>query len=170
METAIGLTILLLTLFGFWRLLYWMWKMVFGLSAPHRRALQNSCQVRPYILKAPPIAKPKSMARPTTRQFKFRDEYDSASARQRVLIRYEDYNGNETERKIEIYYPQEDEYVYAWCCLRREPRTFNRNNIREWQLLDECFDHDSVVAQYWSEEGMRDIKEKIPEMAPTTRS
>ena len=58
--------------------------------------------------------------------------------------------------------PQEDEYVFAWCCLKEEPRTFNRNNIQAWQLLPERFRPDPLVDRYWREEGMRKMGDKIP--------
>jgi hypothetical protein len=68
-----------------------------------------SSHPKTYVLKAPAPSKPKHMDLPVERLFTFRDEYDAASARQRVWVRYKDMRGNETDRKIEIYYPQDDE-------------------------------------------------------------
>ncbi|MGH9428190.1 MAG: WYL domain-containing protein [Terriglobia bacterium] len=103
------------------------------------------------------------MTKPTKREVTFDDECRLAGARQRIWIKYEDFNGNESERKIEIYCPKEDdEYLFAWCCWKQEPRTFNRNKIIIWQILNEFFEFNPLVEQYFKEEGSRDWQQKIP--------
>src|SRR5262249_7646303 len=79
-----------------------------------------------------------------------------------VWIQYEDRSGNITERKIEIYHPEDDNFVFAWCCSRQEPRTFSRDNILAWRLLPEHFEYDPIVERYWREEGTREQNDKIP--------
>jgi tetratricopeptide (TPR) repeat protein len=69
---------------------------------------------------------------------------------------------NITERKIEIYHAQDDDYVFAWCCSKQEPRTFIRFSILAWRLLPERYEPDPNVERYWREEGTRDYKERIP--------
>lgn len=96
------------------------------------------------------------------KDFSYEDEYRAATTRQRVWIQYEDNSGNVTERKIEIYHPEDDNFVFAWCCSRREPRTFNRRRILAWKLLSEHFEHDPIVERYWREEGTRDLRDKMP--------
>lgn len=120
-------------------------------------------KTKPYTLWAGSAGKIQPMAKPTKRKITFRDERDLAASRQRVWMRYEDYNGNESERKIEVYCPKEDDnYIFAWCCFKQAPRTFNRNNILAWQVLNEHFDFDPLVERYFQEEGQRDREDKIP--------
>lgn len=116
---------------------------------------------RAYVLKADQ-ADTTATTTPTTRLFTYADERAAFAAHQPVWIRYEDANGNITERVVEIYHPQDDEYLFTWCRLKREPRTFSRHNIRRWQLLAETFQPDPLVAQYWAEEGTRAMGDKIP--------
>ena len=102
------------------------------------------------------------MPEPTSRLLTYQDERNAALAHQRLWIQYEDRAGNTSERKIEIYHPEDDEYVFAWCCSKLEPRTFARRSIRNWRLLPEQFEFDPIVEQYWREEGTRDMSEKLP--------
>lgn len=120
---------------------------------------------KPYILKtapSPPSAALVTMPEASTRLLTYRDELLAAQARQRMWLRYEDRAGNTTERTIEIYHPEDDEYVFAWCCSKLEPRTFARRSIRSWRLLPERFEFDPIIEQYWREEGTRDQSEKLP--------
>jgi tetratricopeptide (TPR) repeat protein len=118
----------------------------------------------PYILKADTASTPglAPTQGETTRLLTYDDELQAARTRQRLWIRYSDRGGNVTERKIEIYHPEDDEYVFAWCCSKQEPRTFNRRSIQSWKLLPERFEFDPIVEQYWREEGTRDQSEKLP--------
>jgi hypothetical protein len=119
-------------------------------SAPSRKT---------YTLKASPRT---AMEKGSEKDFSYEDEYRAATARQRVWIEYEDKSGNVTERNIEIYHPEDDEYVFAWCCSRQEPRTFSRWNIRSWRLLPEHFEQDPIVERYWREEGTRAQQDRVP--------
>src|SRR5881398_2064093 len=111
-------------------------------SSPHRQSNQG-----------PAVT---AMAKPTRREFTFEYEAGLAKAQQRVWIQYEDFSGNETDRKIELYCPKEDdEYLLAWCCWKQEPRTFNRNKIIAWQILDEFYTFNPLVEQDFREEGSR---------------
>lgn len=112
-----------------------------------------------YVLKSPA---PTPMEKTSKGDFSYEDEYRAATARQRVWIQYEDRGGNITERKIEIYHPEDDDYVFAWCCSRQEPRTFSRWKILAWRLLPEHFEFDPIVERYWREEGTRGQDEKVP--------
>jgi len=82
----------------------------------------------------------------------FEIEKRAAQERRRVWIQYEDNNENETERNIEIYNAGDDDYVHGWCCLRRGPRTFRRERILHWRLLDERFEFNAVLEKWWQEE------------------
>ncbi|HSL03725.1 MAG TPA: WYL domain-containing protein [Nitrospiraceae bacterium] len=117
---------------------------------------------RPYILKSGTLPALIEMPNLTDRLFTYKDERQAANARQRLWMRYQDRSGHVTERTVEIYHPENDEVVFAWCCLARAPRTFARRSIQSWQLLPERFEFDPVVAQYWEEEGTRDMSEKLP--------
>ena len=117
---------------------------------------------KPFVLKSGPVPDLISMPETTGRLFTYRDERQAAKARQRLWMRYQDRSGHVTERKVEIYHPESDEVVFAWCCLARAPRTFARRSIQSWQLLPERFEFDAVVDQYWEEEGTRDMSEKLP--------
>jgi hypothetical protein len=122
----------------------------------------RSTAKRPYVLQAKPAIDLVVMPECTDRLFTYKDERLAAKARQRLWIRYQDRAGHITERIVEIYHPENDAVVFAWCCLKREPRTFARNNIQSWKLLPERFEFDPIVDQYWEEEGMLDMSEKIP--------
>lgn len=115
-----------------------------------------------YLLKARPAPELAVMPESTSRFFTYQDERHAAAARQRLWMRYEDREGHVTERTVEIYHPENDEVIFAWCRLKREPRTFARRSIQRWQLLPERFEFDPVVDQYWDEEGTRDMSEKLP--------
>lgn len=122
----------------------------------------SSTARRPYVLQAPPASDVIVMPAPTSRLFTYQDERRAAQSRQRLWIRYQDRGGNITERTVELYQPEDDEYIFTWCCLKREPRTFARRSIQSWQLLPEQFAFDPIVNQYWEEEGTRDLSEKLP--------
>jgi hypothetical protein len=123
---------------------------------------ERSIAKRSYSLKAGPVPDLIDMSEATSRLFTYQDERHAAKARQRLWMRYEDRSGHITERTIEIYHPENDEVVFAWCCLKREPRTFARRNIQSWKLLPEHFEFDPVIEQYWEEEGTKDLSEKLP--------
>lgn len=117
---------------------------------------------RPYFLKSGSVPNLVDMPESTDRLFSYKDERQASKARQRLWMRYQDRSGHVTERKVEIYHPENDEVVFAGCCLARAPRTFARRSIQSWQLLPERFEFDPVVDQYWEEEGTRDMSEKLP--------
>lgn len=121
----------------------------------------------PYVLKSSPAAPGADglvrMAKPTKRAFSDADELHAATSRQRLWIRYEDYNGNESEREVDVYCPRADDpYIFTWCHLKNEPRTFKRENISAWQFLDGRYTVNPLVEQFWSEEGGRNPKDTIP--------
>lgn len=97
-----------------------------------------------------------------SRLFTAADERRAFEAGQPIWIRYEDSSGLVTERVVEIYRPGHDEVIYTWCRRKRASRTFARRKIRDWRVLTERFDFDSIVAKYWDEEGTRDRSEKRP--------
>lgn len=102
------------------------------------------------------------MPESTDRLFSYKDERQASKARQRLWMRYQDRSGHVTERTVEIYHPEDDEYLFAWCCSKLEPRTFARRSIRSWRLLPERFEFDPIIEQYWREEGTRDQNDKLP--------
>lgn len=102
------------------------------------------------------------MPEPTTRLFTYRDERKAFKAQQRLWMRYRDKTGHVSERTVEIYHPEDDAVVFAWCCLKKEPRTFARSSIQSWRLIPERYDFDPIVAQYWDEEGTEDVSVKLP--------
>lgn len=114
----------------FWLFIAWvLWRLLRAFfSAVSSNTKPSSAGDRPGITAA------------ATRQFDMSTEQKVSRARRRLWIRYRDANGFITQRKIEIHQPRNDEYVFAWCCLRKEPRTFKRSNILAWQVLDERFE------------------------------
>lgn len=114
-----------------------------------------------YVLKTPSTALVQ-MSEPTSRLFTYKDERQAAKARQRLWMRYQDRQGHITERTVEIYQPENDEVIFAWCCMARAPRTFARRSIQSWQLMPDTFVFDPIINQYWEEEGTRDMSEKLP--------
>lgn len=104
-----------------------------GYSTPDSRAsVRPDGGARParhsYVPHAPPTPGLIDMPVPTTRLLSYQEERHAATARQRLWIQYEDRAGDTTERTIEIYHPEDDEYVFAWCCSKVEPRTFARRS------------------------------------------
>lgn len=123
----------------------------------------------PYILKdpghqpLPKIGQLVRMSRSTSRPFTFFEERHAAASHQRLWIKYEDFNGNITKREVDVYYPKEDdEYIFCWCRLKAEPRTFKRANILLWQFIEDTFEFNPLVERYFQEEGGRDRHDKIP--------
>lgn len=96
-----------------------------------------------------------------TREITYREELSIAKARKRLWIRYQDGGGGESSRKIEIYNAQEDDYIFAWCCLKQEPRTFRKDRIKAWKILDEQFEYNPLVELWWREEGSLG-KDRLP--------
>ena len=64
--------------------------------------------------------------------------------------------------ELELKHPKDDEYVFAWCCSKLEPRTFARRSIRSWRLLPQRFEFYPVIERYWREEGTREMSERLP--------
>lgn len=126
---------------------------------PTRTPLSRDPQRKTYTLKAASAPRETSVSED---DFSYEDEHRAATARQRVWIQYEDKSGNITERKIEIYHPEDDNFVFAWCCSKQEPRTFSRHGILAWRLLPESFEHDPIVERYWREEGTREQQDRLP--------
>jgi predicted DNA-binding transcriptional regulator YafY len=90
--------------------------------------------------------------RGSSESFTFQEEKQAADERRRVWISYEDSYGDDSQRKIEIYNAQDDEYLFAWCCLRKGPRTFRRDRIKRWKKLDEQFEFDPLLERWFREE------------------
>jgi hypothetical protein len=126
---------------------------------PARSPIREASQHKLYTLKA---SSPRQETQISENDFSYEDEYRAATARQRVWIQYEDNSGNISERKIEVYHPEDDDFVFAWCCSRQEPRTFSRHRILAWRLLPEQFEQDPIVERYWREEGTRDQRDRVP--------
>lgn len=129
---------LLLTILGLW-FLYYVIKGLrsTGLSttmSPRRQVHQTETAPAPH------------------RELTFDVERHAAQAHQRIWISYEDSYGDDSERKIEIYNPQDDDYIFAWCCLRKGPRTFRRDRIKRWKILDEQFDFNPLLERWFKEE------------------
>ena len=100
---------------------------------------------------------------PSSERFGVKSKQQAATERRRVWIKYEDGEGRITKRKIEIYCPVDNTYVFAWCCVRKEPRTFKIDNILEWKLLDERFEYNRIVDEYIGEQLVpKDWNRKIP--------
>lgn len=69
----------------------------------------------------------------------------------RLRLRYRDAEGRVTDRTIEIY-RCDPNYVFAWCHLRKEPRTFRVENILQWEVLNESFQRDPTIDRYIAEQ------------------
>lgn len=91
---------------------------------------------------------------PATEDDELNFEYEAFAAKDhwRVWIRYEDASGNESERKIDIHAAQEDNYIFAWCCLKNGPRTFRRDRILEFKILNEHFEFKPALERWFREE------------------
>lgn len=89
----------------------------------------------------------------------FYDTYaeNAIKLKKRVWIKYEDYNGNVTERKIDIYFSKYGDF-HCWDYLRNEPRSFKIDRVREWKILDETFERNPMVEQYLKAKQDRDNK------------
>lgn len=131
-------------------------------NASNGPPISESPQRKPYKRKASSTSGLPQETKISEDDFSYEDECRAATARQRVWIQYKDRSGNVTERKIEIYHPEDDDYVFAWCCSRQEPRTFSRHNIYAWRLLPEHFEYDPIVEKFWREEGTRDQRDRLP--------
>jgi len=46
-------------------------------------------------------------------------------------------------------------YRFTYCRKACEPRTFLRDNILEWKVLDETFVYNPLIEQWWHEEGKK---------------
>jgi hypothetical protein len=167
MESAIiGVLIIGVVLCG---LVWFVWSIGKGIirwfskSKPVDSARTESSPLRQSSLpKSRPAPQLIEMPEATSRLFTYEDERRAAQACQRLWMRYEDRQGNITERTVEIYQPEDDEVIFAWCGLAHAPRTFARRSIQSWRLLPDRFVFDPVINQYWEEEGVRDLSEKIP--------
>ncbi len=73
------------------------------------------------------------------------------AGKRRIWIMYQDAEGRITQRKIEIYH-WDDAYLFAWCCLRNEPRTFRIDNIIQCELLSDQFQFNPTVERYIREQ------------------
>lgn len=74
-----------------------------------------------------------------------------AGEKWRLWIQYQDAEGRISQRKIEVYH-WDDVYLFAWCCLRNEPRTFRIDNILQCEVLSEQFQADPTVDRYMREQ------------------
>ena len=81
--------------------------------------------------------------------------------RQRMWIRYKGLHQPELERVIELYRADVDESIFAWCCLRQEPRIFQRDRVLAWCLLEERFYRDPLLG-VWAEEEYPQGRDAIP--------
>jgi len=72
--------------------------------------------------------------------------------KKRIWIKYQDAEGRISQRRIEIYHYDDCNYIFAWCCLRNEPRTFKTNNILQWKVLNERFEANPTVERYIREQ------------------
>jgi predicted DNA-binding transcriptional regulator YafY len=69
---------------------------------------------------------------------------------------------NAKERVILPYYTK-DVYLYAFCLVRNQPRTFNIEKIIEWDLLDDKFEKDPAIAEYLWEQRVNYKKKSFAE-------
>lgn len=71
--------------------------------------------------------------------------------KRRAWIKYQDAEGRITQRNIDIY-NCDSTYLFAWCWLRQEPRTFKIENVVQWRALNERFQPDPTVDRYIREQ------------------
>lgn len=74
-----------------------------------------------------------------------------ATEKRRIWIKYQDAEGRISERKIEIY-QWDNDYLFAWCCLRNEPRTFRIDHIVQCEVLSEQFQAHPTIERYIREQ------------------
>ena len=70
-----------------------------------------------------------------------------------MSILYEDAKGRQTKREIEIYPSNNKRYILAFCRLVNEPRTFRRDRILMWEVLEKRFTYNPHVAEWFATEG-----------------
>lgn len=98
---------------------------------------------------------------PVLDELLYRHARKASSQRRRMWIRYKGIHRPETERIVEVYRADVDESIFAWCCLRQEPRIFQRDRISAWCLLDERFFKDPLLMA-WAEEEYPQGRDAIP--------
>lgn len=128
-----------------------VWKMFYDIVSWRKSSSKK--KPAPFVDHPGRSGRPRSEPdRASSREFTFDLERQAAAEHRRVWIDYEDNYGDETERKIEIYNAQDDEHLFAWCCLRQGPRTFRRDRIKCWKVLNEQFDFNPLLERWFREE------------------
>jgi len=79
----------------------------------------------------------------------------------RIWINYKSYAGDTTERKVDIYTGNLF-YLYGWCHLRNEPRSFMLSRVKKWKILDETFERNSDIAAYLKEKRDNTSENALP--------
>lgn len=91
----------------------------------------------------------------TSQYFSYENELFAAENQRVVRIAYKDKSGNVTKRDVEVYHPRDDSYMYGYCRLRKEPRTFLIDNILRWEMLPEKFVFNPLVKEWFETEGKK---------------
>lgn len=85
------------------------------------------------------------------------------SQKRKLWIKYKDSDGRISERNIEVYDCSDNLYLFAWCCLRNEPRTFRIDHILECKLLNERFQQNITAEKYIREQLLsKNWSSKVP--------
>lgn len=88
-------------------------------------------------------------------EYSYESELFAAKNFRVVKITYEDQSGNHSTREIEVYRPLNDNYVYGYCRLCKEPRTFLVSGIRQWKVFPDTFTFNPLVEQWFATEGRK---------------
>ena len=114
-------------------LLIWIISRLLGRSSSNN--VSPSLSFRPSDRKQPTQSVPHPSL--TNSPLSFDAAFDEAvTKKKRLWIEYRDLNADISQRNIEVYFPKDKTYVFAWCCLRNQPRTFRRDAILRWKVLD----------------------------------
>ncbi|MGD9850155.1 MAG: helix-turn-helix transcriptional regulator [Nitrospirales bacterium] len=102
-----------------------------------------------------PREQPKPARAHAARRFSYPQECRAAQEHRVVRITYQDKAGRRSERDIEVYRPRDDSYVYGFCRLRNEPRTFLVDGILDWEILDQTYEWNADVEEWFDREGRK---------------
>lgn len=141
-------------------LLIWIISRLLGRSSSNN--VSPSLSFRPSDRKQPTQSVPHPSL--TNSPLSFDAAFDEAvTKKKRLWIEYRDLNADISQRNIEVYFPKDKTYVFAWCCLRNEPRTFRRDAILRWKVLDENFSDNPLVERYIRQESTTlSLENKVP--------
>ena len=102
------------------------------------------------------------MTAPSVGTFLQRYARQAAQEHRRVWVKYREPNGQVIESTVEIYPAIWSRHIRGWCQPQRCRRTFRRDRILAWQLMDEQFTRSNGMERWSRWEGwferMRELR------------